>query len=342
MIYNILTVISCHTDSIIKINALLHNLKYFMEISTDIAIVNSSEFINLNLEKKIKDKYFDKNIVFNDIITDELCFAYKNKYADLKNLNNNQLRNHWINIGKKEKRIISVLKNNIYFDYKENDKFICHGKFIYYLNKIDYSNYDNIILTNDSFIITRSLFDFKNLIDKNTELVSLLDSNDIKYHYPDFLRAYNYVGIKKILEYYEKNKKNISDFLSTIINYEINSSELFNDVKILYKNENNYIKNIHYDNDKLEDYLYNKNYPVIKLKKFYGPNTYDGKLPEDFNPNEYKNLYSDLCNFSDIDALNHFINHGMYEGRYYKKNQICILPKFLENYLILIGFLKKN
>ena len=59
------------------------------------------------------------------------------------------------------------------------------------------------------------------------------------------------------------------------------------------------------------------------------------KIPADFNSVEYKSLHPDLIHFSDIDALNHFKNNGIYEGRLYKKNQI---PLYLEHYLNLIGF----
>ena len=330
---NILTVISCHTNTNIKINALLHNIKYFMEISNTIAIINSLEF---NIEEKIRNVYCNKNIIFNDVLTDEICYIYKNKYADLYHFNNDQLREHWINHGKEEKRTFSFPVYNIYFDYKQNDKFIAHGKWMHFLKKINYSYYENIILTNDSFIITRSLFDLKELVDPNTELVSLLESYESKHHYPDFLRIYNLIGINKILRYYESNIDNITDFLSVILVFEINSSDIFDNVKVLYKNIDNFDGNIHFINKYTENYLYNKNYPIVKIKKLTF-NNYKN-VPDDFDSVEYKSSNPDLIHFSDIDALNHFKNHGIYEGRLYKKNQKNEIPIFLEHYMNLIGF----
>jgi len=217
----ILLIIACHTNSNLKINALLSNLEYFNELSDNIIIVNSKEFMSSNLENRIKKRYN---------------------------------------------------KCNIIFDYFENDKYLCHGKWIYYLNKTDYSIYENIILANDSFLITRSLHDYKELINLDTELVAILDSYEEEYHYPDFIRAYNQNGIKKVLDFYNENKNKIYDYWSVVINYEIKSSILFNDVKILYKNTNKHLVNIHFIDDLTEEYLYKLNYPIIKLKKIQNNN----------------------------------------------------------------------
>ena len=334
---NILTVIACHTDSRLKVRALIHNLKYFFELSTSISIINSDQFRSIHLEKKIKEQY--KNIIINDYLTDEQCEYYKNSDMnnDLKSLNNDQLREYWISFGKKE-NVLFINTPRIYFDYLPNDKFVCHGKWIYYLNKIDYNHFNNIILTNDSFLITRSLFDFKELIHPEKDLVALLESYEIKHHYPDFLRAYNRSGTRKILEYYEKNKQNITDFYSVIVNYEVNSSDIFDNVDVLYKVNSNITSNIHFNNDLLRFFLYNRKYPVIKIKKmqlnFYNFTT----LPSDFNSIEYIMLHSDLNGFSPTKAKNHFLHFGIKEGRFYKKNQVTSLPKFIERYLTMIGF----
>ena len=124
---NLLTIISCHTSSEIKINALLHNIKYFMELSSTIVIVNSTEFKNLNIEEKIKNEY-PKNIIFNDELTDELCYLYKKKYADLTRLNNEELKKHWIEYGKSEGRLFSFQTHNIYFLLFTKEKKIKRNK----------------------------------------------------------------------------------------------------------------------------------------------------------------------------------------------------------------------
>lgn len=162
---------------------------------------------------------------------------------------------------------IKNINKNITFYYVQNDQYVCHGKWSNYLNTINYEKYDNITLTNDSYLITKSLNNYKKLIHKDIELVALLDSYEIKYHYPDFLRTYNKIGIKKILNYYESNKCNVNTFKDAIICYEINSSVIFNNVKILYPNIKKHNNNIHFNNFRLKVYLTQFNYPIIKIKK---------------------------------------------------------------------------
>lgn len=154
----------------------------------------------------------------------------------------------------------------ITFEYIPNDKYVCQGKWLYYLNKIDYSIYDNITLTNDSFLITRSLKDYKELINPHTELVGLLESYEQEYHIPDFLRSYNKAAIQKLLKYYETNKSIIGDINSLITVYEVKSTRLFQS-RVVYKNETKHILNIHFHDGLFYHHLYHLNYPVIKIKK---------------------------------------------------------------------------
>jgi hypothetical protein len=44
-------------------------------------------------------------------------------------------------------------------------------------------------------------------------------------------------------------------------------------------------------------------------------------LPDDFDPEIYKNLHKDLKNMGNIDAINHYINFGKREKRNYKKSE---------------------
>lgn len=228
---------------------------------------------------------------------------------------------------------IKNLNKNIIFYYIPNDKFICQGKWSNYLNNINYKKYDNITLTNDSYLITKSLNNYKKLINKNVELVALLDSFQLKYHYPDFLRTYNKVGIKKILSYYDYNKDKINSFDDAIIHYEVNSSKIFNNVKVLYPNNTRQPFNIHFNNVELEKYLYNLNYPIIKIKKLLINKYMNKNMPSDFNELEYKTLHSDVSHMNSLQLKNHFLKHGMNEGRVYKINQAITLPTFLTNYL---------
>jgi hypothetical protein len=290
-----LLILACHTNSILKKNSLLHNIRYFYELCNNIVIINSLECKDIELEDKLN--------------------------VELKLIDNS---------------------SKLIFEYIPNDKYLCQGKWMYYLNKIHYTVYDNIILTNDSFLITRSLNDYKALIKPSVELVALLDSYQMDYHHPDFLRTYNLSGIRKLLNYFEQNKSNITNTLTIIRYYEVKSSRLFDNIEILYKNETKEDYNIHFDNFQLERYLYELNYPIIKLKKITSHFYNDKNMPSDFDPVEYRSLHPDLLEFDDNFLINHFSNAGIYEGRLYKKNQKNELPLFFQNYLQKINFLIKN
>ena len=173
------------------------------------------------------------------------------------------------------------------------------------------------------------------MINKNVELVALLDSYQTQYHYPDFMRTYNLFGLNKILNYYKDKKKNIENFYSVIYYYELKSSELFDESKtnILYKNLDNNPCNVNFDKGIVEDYLHMFYYPIIKIKLLQS-NFYDvDDIPNDFNCDKYKNLNLDLKHLSNEELLNHFRYHGLKEGRLYKLNQKIKMPKFLIDYL---------
>jgi hypothetical protein len=107
---------------------------------------------------------------------------------------------------------------------------------------------------------------------------------------------------------------------------------------VLYDAIPGYTGNIHFDDTQLKDYLYNKKYPIIKIKKLQFTTYPNRQLPSDFNPNEYKGLHPDLTELHNNDATTHFINHGMAEGRPYKRGQPLIYADFLTQYLRGIKF----
>jgi hypothetical protein len=224
---------------------------------------------------------------------------------------------------------------SIVIQYSQNDKYYCYSKWLYGLSNNNYSSYDNVMLTNDSFILTREIDDYANLITKDTELVAICDAYEIKHHYPDFIRTYNQEGLRKVIQFYNSNKNNITNFLSCVYEYEVKSSSIFNknNIRVLYPNNSKHIENIHFIDEYTKDYLYNKNYPCIKIKKLEF-NYYESKvIPSDFNPSEYRKLNIDLSGLNDTVITNHFKNHGLIEGRLYKENQKHTFPPYLSEFI---------
>ena len=281
---------------------------------------NNLLLIACHTNSKLKKNALLNNIIFFYKLCNNIVIINSIEFQD-KNFEN-------------EINLKLINKNSrVLFEYIENDKYVCHGKWLNYLKNNPYNSYNNIILANDSFLITKSLNEYKMLINPDIELVALLDSYESKYHYPDFLRTYNQTGINKLLKFYEDNMININSFVQCITIYEIESSYLFENIKILFKKDTNEPINIHFDNHYLQHNLYNLNYPIIKLKKIES-NYYENKeLPNDFKPLEYQEINRDLIDMDESSLIHHFIHFGINEGRNYKKNQINKLPLFLEKYL---------
>jgi len=328
-----ITVIACHTNTEIKINAILNNLKYLSKFSNIIHIVNSSEYPGL------LEKHLDKNLyIIDDDLTKEDVEMYISLYPDLKkcNLSYQEYKNHWRTHGKYENRFIKG-KTLIYVSYIPNDKFVCQGKWLSVLKNINIDNF--FILTNDSFfIINDDILKIKDIhYSENYEMISVIDSNEVKHHHMDFLRYYNPYGISKLKSFYESNLMNCQNFYDIVKNIEMDSTFITEKRFSLYKMKQNYIKNLHFDDSEYEKYL-KDGYPIIKIKKLLF-NKYDS-FPSDFKPYEYKRLHIDLNHMNNKDAGEHFKIHGFLEGRPYKKNQKTVLPEYLKKYVTSLGLRK--
>jgi hypothetical protein len=197
-----------------------------------------------------------------------------------------------------------------------------------------FNNYDNIILTNDSIIITRSLFDFEKLFLPNIEMTGIVAVSERAYHYPDFMRRYNKTGLRKIMSIFQKYLYKFEELFPLIITCEVNSMCEYTTIttNVLY-DFSKYQELIHYDNNIIKETL-SSNYPILKVKKIGLSTEYISKnFPIDFNPKEYKSLNSDLKLDSDIQLTEHFRKDGMKEGRLYKKNQKIIFCEALEKFI---------
>ena len=324
--------IACHTNSEIKLKSLIYNISKLKYYTNTIYIINSNEYKNLIEPYFLNNNDYIINLNLNDTQTN----TYLNTFPDIKTIlkTTDKAKEHYKNTGFYEQSRFNFLINNNYiniiFEYYENNNLICHYKWFNCLKNIDINN-NNFILTNDSYLLVNDIKPFFDFCRKNyeKELIGLLDSNQTKYHYPDFLRCYSPSGIKKWIDFYKRTKNNCNTFYDMIINMEIESTYITNNIDCLFKMNKNYLKNIHFDNNKTKYYIEDLNYPIIKLKRL--KSTIYEYMPDDFDPLIYKDLNIDLKQLKDNEALHHFINTGIDEGRLYKKNQEIILPKYIEN-----------
>ena len=159
---------------------------------------------------------------------------------------------------------------NLNFLYIKNSPLLCHIKW-YECLKLIVDKYDKFILTNDSFFLINPLSNFFQFTkDNEKEMIGLIDSYEQKYHYPDFLRIYNRVGIKKWMKYFEfqVNEENCcSSYNELVQKMEINSMKITNSKDCLYKMNSNFKGNLHYNDNINEEFITKLKYPIVKLKK---------------------------------------------------------------------------
>lgn len=222
--------------------------------------------------------------------------------------------------------------------YISNDIYVCFSKYIFLLTYYDISQYDKIILCNDSFVIVHSLQSFRDLFMQDVDLTSLCTSNETKFHYTDFLRCYNPSSIRILVQYYLDNAHRIKGFYDLITIFEIDSTYLFKQRNVVYLVDETYSGNINFDDLKLEHYIRN-GYPIVKIKKLLSIYYINNSIPTDFNAMTYISLNADLSHFNNAEATQHFQTHGWKEGRAYKVSQQSTIPSYLKEALNRAGFI---
>jgi hypothetical protein len=331
------SVIACHTENSTKINAVVNNVNYLASISDIIYIIDTDYFQNNNLIQTLQDAYPDACINYK--LTDKKALEYINDNPDLLHMSIEEAKNHFTTCGFRESNRLHIFSGFIFVFYCENYGY-CYGKWRHFFTNIaTKTKYKNYILTNDSFLITKPLDEFYALVKTNQyDLISLSASNEISYHYTDFLRNYNLESMTTYINFVTTQLSIYSNFLDVIHYIEIPSYKLFNNCKCIYDAELDCSKNVHFDDDKIMHYLNELNYPIVKIKKISVPYYDLSNVPSDFDHNEYVNLYPDLKNVNDL--RDHFLNHGMNEKRYYKKHQRIYIYPPLKEYLL--DYVSKN
>jgi hypothetical protein len=163
---------------------------------------------------------------------------------------------------------------------------------------------------------------------------SLVSSNEIEYHHPDFLRCYDASCIHRLVDFYNEGISKVQGFHDLIHFYEIPSTYIFTERNVLYELPEDYAKNLHFDDEMLSRYLNHHDYPIIKYKKIqYTYYSDDAIMPSDFDPDVYKSLHIDLQHMTLEDAAYHFRYMGIKEGRTYKRDQTIIIPEYLCDHL---------
>ena len=155
----------------------------------------------------------------------------------------------------------------------QNNKWIDFGKWGYILNNVDYSQYEFITFTNDSFSILRPIdFYFKLAVSANKELYGYTSSSEVKYHIQSYLFTLKKSAIDKFKEYLHPLQEKMFFFNNiTPIHLELNLINIFTSTGCflnLGQLPINYNKNVFFNNDSLYSILWKYNLlPFIKIKR---------------------------------------------------------------------------
>jgi hypothetical protein len=213
-----LVLMACHCSTEYKLLVIKQNIKYFINESIDILIINSA------------------GLPYNNILEQECSRCPRIRYKEIS-----------------------------------NDKYADFGKWITGLRSTEYSKYNFVICTNDSFIIMAPIDHYFNLIYKNNvELYGYTDSTERRYHYQSYLFTIKREAITNFISNYDKYVNKIHTFEDVITYYELTMIDWFNTKNCFLQIGNlpyNLNKNIFFKNI----ILYNKLkalrlLPFIKIK----------------------------------------------------------------------------
>jgi hypothetical protein len=261
---------------------------------------NKNFIINHYFEKKLQNNHhihrFPENFDIN---------IYK-LYDDLKNMNENELLEHYILFGIQENRIINLPNDFDFLFYKK-----------LYI-KYDFENDIDIIkhYVNNTNKIYNVPIDFELETYKRYKDLEFMNDDEIKIHYLRHGQSEN--RCKLIPKDFDIQK-----------------------FKNMYPETKNFSVDEIYDfyvNNNLKYYKYPDNLDIVKYKKynydlqhlddnqlyihFMNNGQYEGRLyydtpMKDFDPVTYSKLNIILLNQDSNFLINHFLTHGIYENRLY-------------------------
>lgn len=342
--YKILLLVANHTSNNIKYNICLNNISILKPYVEDIVIINSTDEIYAKIlhndllnDSKIKnflyihnDHYFDFGkwifgltqidvnqydyICFtNDsiIITEDIknYFHYIDNVMDINTElyaynDSTQIKYHY------QSYLFLVKSSNIsqFINYFENNR-----SKIYNLESLIHNvelNMCEIYEKHDVFLkIGQEYNNSKNLFWENEDLYQYLLSKNILC----------ILKVKKIFDIQKDYKVDIYGLNITNFDYEFYKSYY----EIYDMNNEELLKHF-VEVGQYEGRKFTKNFNCIlpsyyreKLEKLNILYFFD--VPIDFDIYYYKKHNIDLENFSNIDCIYHYINHGFYEGRIYNK-----------------------
>ncbi len=187
-----------------------------------------------------------------------------------------------------------------------------------FLKDFHYSPYDYVFFMTDKIFLNDSISGFFDLIMNGMDAIpfySLIDSYEYKYHLSDSLFFIKSKMVPVLVSFFQIRYDSIQNNRDYVVNVR---TEIMN----LFPLSDCYIKCRESEPEE---------YPFIYFSFFTSPFYENKSLPEDFDPEEYKDLHSDLQHLDNEAATNHFLKYGIQESRLYKHNQVFKYSPYIQN-----------
>lgn len=250
-------------------------------------------------------KYLNELLVnsfFN--LPKEFDIYYYKKNKNVENLTNIECLRHFFDYGNDDNTMFSIKKDDIFNWNKQKNEFYC---------KQIQNLYHHIISLPDDFV----LFEYMQL-NKNND--ALLGKGILEIIYNFYHNKEKYYTFQKISEQFSIDHfRKLFPSLSSSPEYDILIFfyEHFKEKEIMKHlplNFNSTIyQNLHDDLTYLEnDELLKDHYRFIG---FFEKREY---IMADFDPEAYRDQYTNLNNLSDSECLHHYVTNGFKEGKIYK------------------------
>lgn len=152
------------------------------------------------------------------------------------------------------------------------------GKFMFYIKNHYEPLYDHIVLTNDSYYLTDTIYHYyKSMTTNNAQLYGYNDSTQVRYHYQSYLYSVRREALDLLTKHYFQVAPKLSGYMKVVELIELKLCDIFQTKDCFLRIGNlpfHRGKNIFFNSDKLYNFLLKKGIlPIVKIKRMNNPFT---------------------------------------------------------------------
>ena len=152
------------------------------------------------------------------------------------------------------------------------------GKFMFYIQNHYEPLYEHIVLTNDSYYLTDTIYHYyKSMSTNNAQLYGYNDSTQVRYHYQSYLYSVRKEALDLLTKHYLQVAPKLSGYMKVVELIELKLCDIFRTKDCFIKIGHlpfHKGKNIFFNSDKLYNVLLkNGILPIVKIKRANNPQT---------------------------------------------------------------------